>query len=178
MPDTAHLKYRVDPDLKRQLVQAAKDAGKSERSFVVEALAVALGRVSENQPVAAPTDPTALVVKRMMVRLPAFLWAGVVERAEAVSMAPSRWIAALVQSTLARHPVMTDAELAVIRESNQALLSLGRNLNQVARALNNAPHETERVKLAAINELRSAIEQTTSGLRALVRTSLGNWRGE
>ena len=61
MPDTAHLKYRVDPDLKRHLSQAAKDAGKSERSFVLETLAVALGRVSESPPVAAPTDPAALV---------------------------------------------------------------------------------------------------------------------
>jgi hypothetical protein len=40
---------------------------------------------------------------------------------------------------------MTDQELAVLQASDRELAAIGRNINQIAKALNEAFHETERV---------------------------------
>ena len=96
-------------------------------------------------------------------------------RAKRRGLAPSRWISALVQTALMKEPVLTEAELLVLEESNRELAALGRNLNQIARALNVAFHETERVRLDLLGELKAAIEDNRKSILALVRASRGAW---
>ena len=93
-------------------------------------------------------------------------------------MAPSRWVTALVQSNLTRQPVMSDDELAGLLASNRELAAIGRNLNQIARALNEAFYETERVKLEKLAELRQVITENRLAVRALVRASQNAWEAD
>ena len=90
-------------------------------------------------------------------------------------MAPSRWISSLVQTALMKEPVLMEAELLALEESNRELAALGRNLNQIARALNTAFHETERVRLDLLGELKGAIDDNRKRILALVRASRGAW---
>jgi hypothetical protein len=94
-----------------------------------------------------------------------------------MGFAPSRWIAALVQSNLTRQPVLTDAELQAVLESNRELAALGRNLNQVAKALNEAFHETDRVRFDLIQELADEVRMNRNAIRSLVRASRDVWSG-
>jgi iron-sulfur cluster repair protein YtfE (RIC family) len=93
-------------------------------------------------------------------------------------MAPSRLVAALVQSNLMRAPVMSAAEIAALQESNRELAAIGRNVNQIAKAINEAFHHTERVRLDKLVELAQAIQENRATIRALVRASQNAWNAD
>lgn len=123
----------------------------------------------------AEVDAKNAVIERTTVRMPRFLMEAAKRRAKAKGMAPSRWISVLVQSHITRDPVMTNAELAGLHESSRELAAIGRNINQIAKALNEAFYETERVRLDTLAELGEAIKTNRAAIRALVRASLRAW---
>lgn len=90
-------------------------------------------------------------------------------------MTPSRWAASLIQSNLTGQPVMTKVELAELQTSSRELAAIGRNINQIAKALNEAFYETERVRLDTLAELSKAVAENRSAIRALVRASRNAW---
>lgn len=91
-------------------------------------------------------------------------------------MAPSRWIAALVQSNLTADPVMTGAELAVLQASARELAFIGRNLNQIAKTINaKMITDAEPATIEMLTALGAAIQENRAAIRALVRASQGAW---
>ncbi|HIG1422041.1 MobC family plasmid mobilization relaxosome protein [Klebsiella pneumoniae] len=54
-------------------------------------------------------------------------------------------------------PVLTDEEVNTVRESCRQLGAIGRNLNQVARALNIEFRESDKLKQEAIEKLAERI---------------------
>ena len=164
---------RVDASIKERLQQRAAANGLSEseqlRALVLAFLdgAPASGTV--------PVESENAELERITVRLPAFLLESAKGRATALGMAPSRWIAALVQANLMKEPVTTETETEALQRCTYELSAIGRNLNQIARALNQAPHETERVKLDTLKVLGESIARTRESIRALVRASRNVW---
>ena len=65
-----------------------------------------------------------------------------------------------------------------IREMTKALGSIGRNINQIAKAINEAFHETERVRLDALAEVAKAINQNKSAIRVLVQARKQAWSSD
>lgn len=171
------LKTLVEPGTKARFRSMAKARGLSESELL---RAVILAVTGEDNGTDQPIEPDAEKVDtaRMTVRMPRFLMEGTKARAKSKGMAPSRWVTALVQSNLTRQPVMSDDELAGLLASNRELAAIGRNLNQIARALNEAFHETERVKLEKLAELRQVITENRLAVRALVRASQNAWESD
>lgn len=172
---------RADAVLKEQFRARAKTLRIKESALLQRLIRHELSSVSTAipfSPVLTPTPQTDEDVEtvRITVRLPRFLRLAVRERAAQRKMSESRWVAALIQSNLRKEPVMNDAEIAALLESNRELAALGRNLNQVARALNEAFYETERVKLEALGVLAAAIKENRDAIRVLVRASQQAWR--
>jgi hypothetical protein len=91
-------------------------------------------------------------------------------------MSFSRWISALVQLNLTRRPVLTETELLAIEASTRELAAIGRNLNQLARVLNEAYFQTERIRLDRLDELSRCVTKTRAAISALVRASRNSWR--
>ncbi|WP_282822544.1 plasmid mobilization relaxosome protein MobC [Neisseria subflava] len=75
----------------------------------------------------------------------------------------------IVQSHVRKHPLLTAAEVEVLFQSNYQLLSIGRNLNQIARQLNMG----EGVSLTSeqINALSQFIRQHTQRVSDVLRTN-------
>ena len=90
-------------------------------------------------------------------------------------MPPSRWVSALVQSNVTKHPVLLSDELRGVLASNRELAAIGRNINQIAKAINEAFHETERVRLDTLAEVAKAINQNKSAIRVLVQARKQAW---
>jgi len=152
----------------------AKARGLSESELLRAVILAVTGEDADaDQPI--ETDAGRADTERVRLRLPRFLMDGVRAKAKAKGMAPNRWVGALVQSNLLRQPVMTDTELAGLLASNRELAAVGRNINQIARALNEAFHETERVKIERLAQLRDAIVKQRAAVRALVRASQESW---
>jgi predicted DNA binding CopG/RHH family protein len=168
------LKTLVGPLLKTRFQSLASAQGLSESELLRQ---VVLNSLGENGSTVAPVDPDPKKsdTKRMTIRLARFLTEAVKLRAKSKSMAPSRWISALVQSNILKQPVMGDIELQGLRTSNRELAAIGRNINQIAKALNETFHERERVRLDRLAELGRAIEGNRLAIQSLVRASQNTW---
>jgi hypothetical protein len=110
--------------------------------------------------------------------MPAFLMRAAGQRAEAKGMSFSRWISALVQSNLMRYPVLTESELLAVEAAYRELAAIGRNINQIARTLDAAYFQTERIRLDKLAELSVKITHARTAIGALIRTSRRTWRAD
>jgi ABC-type uncharacterized transport system ATPase subunit len=70
---------------------------------------------------------------------------------------------------------MAAQEIQALLASSRELAALGRNINQIAHALNSAFHETERVKLEQLAAVHGAVLENRAAIRALVRASQNAW---
>ena len=100
-------------------------------------------------------EPTVVVpgphkMKRLEYLLPDFLEKPARQRAEQLDFKLAGWVSYMVQAAVMREPVLTNKELEAVREANRELAAVGRNLNQIARAIN--------------EELASGRKLTASGL--------------
>ncbi len=168
------LKTVVAPEAKGDFCAKAKAHGLTESELLRAIILAAVGEDDRPRQRIEP-DVERITIERMTVRMPRFLMEATKQRAKATGMAPSRWIASLVQSNLTGQPVMTEAELAALHASARELAALGRNINQIARAINAAFHEVERVRLDRLELLSQAIADNRAAIRALVRASQGAW---
>lgn len=85
------------------------------------------------------------------------------------------WVTAMVLAELHREPVLTDAEVSALRESNRELTAIGRNLNQVARALNIEFRESDKLKRDAIEKLVELIELHKEHVASLLSRNMNRW---
>ena len=171
------LKTLVETETKTRFRKLAKTRGLSESELLRSVVLVVTGQDADaDQPLKPEAENSEL--ERMTVRLPGFLMDAAKQRGKAKGMAASRWVAALVQTNLTGKPVMTDKELAVLQASNRELAAIGRNINQIAKALNEAFHETERVRLDTLAALNQSITENRAAIRSLVRASQQAWEAE
>lgn len=168
------LKTIVEDATKQEFKDLATQRGQSE-SELLRALAVAATTSGQGAEQLVQPDESRADLDRITVRMPRFLMEGTKGRSRAKGMAPSRWISALVQSNLTAQPVMTDAEVEALLASNRELAAVGRNLSQVARALNASSQEIDKVQLATLTELSTAVTVNRSEIRRLVRASRQAW---
>lgn len=90
---------------------------------------------------------------------------------------PSRttWLTNFVLSVLNDDPILTDAEVNTLRASNRELAAIGRNLNQVARAINIDFREGNQITVSAIEALAKRIETHKDVVAELMSKSVNRW---
>lgn len=127
----------------------------------------------------AATKPTpsgaGLDLKKVTLRVPVYVIEEARERAMLKGMKVSRWMVALVQSNVTADPVLGDRELLELEESSRQLAAIGRNINQIARAINVAPHERDRLKADQLEYLGDSISRAKAGLFNIIRSSRNAW---
>ncbi|WP_261793939.1 plasmid mobilization relaxosome protein MobC [Pseudomonas oryzihabitans] len=87
-----------------------------------------------------------------------------------------RWIIDAIRIGFTHEPQFSMDEIDALGESNYQLLTLGRNLNQIARRLNG--NENEQVTLERIEALSGLIQKHTEVVRRSIRASLERWNIE
>lgn len=168
------LKTLVETEIKQRFRGLAKARGLSESELL---RAVVMAEISHDNDTGQPAEPdeTKLEIERITVRMPGFLMDATKERAKKKQMAPSRWVAALVQSNLMARPVMSEVEILALQASNRELAAIGRNINQMAKAINQAFYDVQQIRLDKLGELATEIIKNRDAIRALVRASQGAW---
>lgn len=177
------LKTLVEPEIKTRFHNISKARGLSESELL---RAVVLAATDQSKDTDQPIQPDAEKAEadRMTVRMPRFLMEATKKRSKAKGMAPSRWVTALVQSNLTGQPVMSDAELEGLQASGRELVAIGRNINQIAKSINQAnvihpgAFEKEWLPLIKLTELSQAITENRAAIRALVRASQNAWKAD
>ncbi|MFX5839862.1 plasmid mobilization relaxosome protein MobC, partial [Acinetobacter baumannii] len=69
-------------------------------------------------------------------------------------------------------PQFSDAEMTALSHSTYELAAIGRNLNQIARRINQNPYETNQMTPQVIAELQQAVQQHVEKTRAMMNA---NW---
>lgn len=171
------LKTLVETAIKARFKAAAK-ARKRTEAGLLRSLVLSVIDQDQGAEQAVKAEPGQSEKERMTVRLPRFLMSAIDSRAKAKSMKPSRWVSALVQSNLMKQPVMAEAELNALLTSNRELAAIGRNINQIAKQLNQAFYEAEKFHLDELGRLGKQIEQNRAAILALVQASQGAWEAD
>ena len=83
------------------------------------------------------------------------------------------WIAGVIRAALTREPQFGAAELVALADSTYQLQAIGRNLNQIARRLNEGRRQD--FPAARIDALERVISKHTKAVAALLRASEERW---
>ena len=86
----------------------------------------------------------------------------------------SRWMANVIRAALTREPQFCQDEIEALDRSTFQLAAIGRNLNQIARRLNEGQtHQT--LEVEQVSDLREAIESHVEQVNLLVRACTERW---
>ena len=184
------LNLYLGPKLKERWTAFCLRAGKKPGAALREAIEAQLSKGQgadttppppKKQKEESPDEGKKL---RLELRLTPTEHAAVSEFATAAESSPQHWIIAVVRSALTRTPQFGLTEWKALGESNYQLLRIGRNLNQIARHLNERaksqrPVPVDEATLAeAITGLRREIKAHVGKVDAALRANVDRWNLE
>lgn len=90
---------------------------------------------------------------------------------------PTQWVVSLIRANLYLEPLPSEEELTQLRRSNAELLSIGRNLNQIAHSL----HKGGRLKPGSgleevLRTTRELIDGHVESVGVVVKAADQRWR--
>jgi hypothetical protein len=115
------------------------------------------------------------VRRRVEVRLTPSEFGAVEKLSCLAGMSVNRWIVAMIRVQITGEPQFGGHEMTALAESNHQLAALGRNLNQIARALNTAPDGFACHRLDVLQTLRADIDHHLDTVVSLIRANLERW---
>lgn len=165
---------RLSIDTIGQLSAAAQSQGVSQAALVKRlieaAIAMSPAPVNVPRPAVAPAPTNAM----LSVRLPADDRQLLRERANGRGMPSSTYVAYLVRAHLRARAALPEAEFQLLREALREVGVLGRNFNQIARALNRGK-DSRGPEAAELNRLVSALIGLRDSFQALLDANHKSW---
>ena len=122
----------------------------------------------------APGQPEKPTARKEIALTPSEL-ARVEAIAEREGFSVTKWIVALIRARLSNTPQFGRDELELLGESNLRLLAIGRNLNQIARALNTNPHDRSVYRVEMVEELSAAIKAHVQIASGAIAANTQRW---
>lgn len=167
------LSTTVSPATKQRVQDAAKSQHLAEAAWLRQVIQSKLeGAVSADRPDVIADE--AELGRRISVRLLAGDRLLLRERATARGTAPATYVSILIRSHLRQLTPLPKDELRAFREQVRELRTIGRNINQIARALNRGEIEDASVR----DDLRSFLKVATAmreATRALLKANSKSW---
>ena len=172
------LSIRLGVDLKARWEAYCKGLGIAPSSAVKTAIEQQLEKHEKEKPSRIiqrqmPEAPTTVAKRRFEILLTESERRAIHERAGAEHLSMRRWIINACRAGLTHEPQFSTKEIEALGESNYQLLVIGRNLNQIAKRLNEgniAPLTSKQ-----ISELKAMIDRHTDIVSTTIRASLERW---
>lgn len=102
--------------------------------------------------------------------------AAVMERSNLERCSQRRWVIDAIRAGLTHEPQFGMKEIEALGESNYQLLAIGRNLNQIAKSMNQGLRNS--ITIESIEQLREIIDAHTDKVSTAIRASLERWNIE
>ncbi len=169
-----HVMSWITPEVKRRFTDLARAQGLSESAYlrhVIHSLVRANDGLSGDALIPAATLPKDL---RIAIRLRPDDHRLLRDRACARSMHTSAYVAALVRSHLHQLTPLPNAELDALKAATAELSAIGRNLNQIAHAVNRGSMSSG----PSIGDLRGLIQALTvhrDRIKGLILRNAESW---
>jgi hypothetical protein len=174
MSDRVHLSTWLDRAAKTRFRVIAKARGMSESALLRQLVESTLGTIDTTDTSAPEPFLPVASSGRISVRLRTDDLLFLRERASARELPTSTYVSLLVRSHLRSQAPLPTAELEALKRSVAEVGALGRNINQIARAVNQQqwPAGPNRSDLLAI--LR-ALEGLRDHFKAVIIANLASW---
>jgi hypothetical protein len=174
MDTRVHLTTWINRDSRARFAAVAKAQGLSESALLrrlVESALIATEAVNASAP--EPIEPVA-PSGRISVRLRADDLLFLRERARARELPTSTYVSFLVRAHLHSQTPLPSAELETLKRSVAEVGAIGRNINQIARAVNQQqwPNGPNRSDLLSLLRALSALRDH---FKAFINANLASW---
>lgn len=174
MANTQFLRVRIPPEKKLRIQAIASAHQINESIWVRQVVDRALAQDSSVEPSSESTRPTGRRSKRLYVRLDRNDQILLVERAAARAMQPATYVAVLLRAHLRKLSPLPVAELVALKRAVAELTAIGRNLNQIAAAIN----RTQKTNLPGRSEVLAMLkicEALRDHMRGIIKTNIQSW---
>jgi len=170
----ALISARVTAESKQRFAELARRQGLSQSSFIKRLVETALASVAPVDPLSDEPSKPLPQNGRISVRLPPDDLILLRERARARTMASSTYITFLVRVHLRSLPPLPTEEFLALRKCVMEVAAIGRNFNQMARALNAGERSTGPDRADLLKLLR-ALEALRDHFRKLLDANFRSW---
>jgi predicted transcriptional regulator len=174
------LSVRLKADTKKRWEDYCAGLGQAPSTAIKEAIEQQLEKAVKSPPAKTYRQTGEVADGEPKVRFEILMTksekAAVLERSELERCSQRRWIIDAIRAGLTREPQFGMKEIDALGESNYQLLSIGRNLNQVAKAMNEGKRDSVTIK--SIERLRQIIDAHTDKVNGAIRASLERWNIE
>jgi len=166
MPEFALIACRVTSETKARVRRLAERDGITESTLLRQLLDVVLRTAGLDDPPTMAVPDKVNRDARLNVRLEPEDWRLLRERAKARGMASATYLSYLARCHLRGAAPLPKAEYTLLKQSVEQLAALGRNLNQIARAMNqnDRPAGPGRAEVAAMLKLSESLRDHFKGL--------------
>lgn len=113
--------------------------------------------------------------RRIEIRVPEAEYLAVAEAADREGMGVPRWLTTLLKVHLTGQEPLGRYEIEALARSNQLLLALGRNINQIAYNMNQRVDRDE-LTLAQIEYVSNFLKEHTQAMAAVMQANSRRWR--
>lgn len=169
------LSTRVEDAVKEAFEDRAKASNLSAANLL-EQVVLAFLRLEQPEPSALVSAAAAEGEKRKV-------WASLSvketqaldELAKEMGWSRSKYLAQLFRVHLSGTPRFSEKELAELRQVTMQLAALGRNVNQIARALNVSLDNANQAQAIHYEQMKQVIELHRAYVKALVKSNLEHW---
>src|ERR1017187_3010298 len=165
---------RVTFEMKECFAAAARCQVLSESALLKRLVEAALLTVAAVEPQVADTVEPVPIDGKISVRLRTDDLLLLRERAMARVMPTSTYVSFLIRSHLRALVPLPTAELLVLKRSVAEIGAIGRNLNQIARAVNQGERPNGASK-ADLQALPRALDGLRAHIKALINANLASW---
>ena len=172
------LRTRVTDDVKAAFLAHAKDRGLTEARLLEVIITTFLQR---DPPVLDPVEPdeskklSGIKSEDVRVRLSEFEYRELERLAAIRHWKRGTYLAYLFQVHLSGQPRFSEDEMFALRDTTTQLSALGRNVNQIARALNTSLDEAHLALAVPFEKMKALIDQERASIKGLVRANLKSW---
>lgn len=175
-PTTA-FSLMLSVDLKEKFSSAAKNQGKTESEFLHSLIIDFL-----NNPPPTNLHTIETEIQRLTLRLPKILLKASKFKASKKGVNLTGWVRLLIQTSIAKSSAEAELKLLQVRESNQNLLIIGRNLNRITKTINSSINCHQSISTEVIRELEKEIadlvqsyEISSKAVHAFMEASYDSW---
>lgn len=162
---------RVTAEEKKKIQFFCSEHGITESEFLGLLIQRALSSVSDEAPLI--NLPNEVKNRLIGIRLDndTFMKVEAYARAEGFSNRTS-WVRNLLMAKLNNEPMLSAPEVAALRESNRQLSAIGRNLNQIARAINIEFRESDKLRHEYLVMLKQVIDEHKQQVVNVIDTAM------
>jgi hypothetical protein len=165
---------RVTSEMKERFAAAARCQALSESALLKRLVEAALLTATTPQPAVTQTVEPVPIDGKITVRLRTDDLLLLRERAKARVMPTSTYVSLLVRSHLRALTPLPTPELEALKRSVAEISAIGRNLNQIARAVNQGERPNGSSK-ADLHSLLRALMGLRVNIKALINVNLASW---